>query len=58
MRKGFAAKGLPMPTLESKFGGLLVTSQRPVEGTSKGTSRGTSKVAVQVAVQVIVQVTL
>ena len=43
VRKGFAAKGLPMPTLESKFGGLLVTIQRPVEGTSKGTSKGASK---------------
>ena len=43
VRKGFNAKGLPMPTLESKFGGLLVTIQRPVEGTSKGTSKGASK---------------
>ena len=42
VRKGFAAKGLPMPTLDSKFGGLLVTIQRPAEGTSKGTSKGTS----------------
>ena len=42
VRKGFVAKGLPMPTLESKFGGLLVTIQRPVESTSSSTSNSTS----------------
>lgn len=42
VRKSFAAKGMPMPIVESKFGGLLVTIQRPNEGTSKGACNSTS----------------
>lgn len=43
VRRGFSLANLPMPVIESRFGGLLVTIARPGKGTSKGISKGTSK---------------
>ena len=56
VRKDFDAKGLPMPVLESKIGGLLVPIQRPVEGTSKGTSNSISSTVITEQVKRLLEV--